>query len=156
MAYKVQVVVPILCSTILDVFPVVLFYRTASTLPAVAFPKKRTAFSAKLWLYCFNEGQTAYPFSNLGTPRCTGFSFCYGINVFLVRFRCLVNNRFRVWFWKGGLVYRSNSGTVSYFAGIREAGSYFTSKERIPHAPGLRSWARIAVETYRDKTRIRG
>ena len=75
MAYKVQVIVPILCSTILDVFPVILFYRTASTLPAVAFPKKRTAFSAKLWLYCFNEGQTADPFNNLGTPRRTVFSF---------------------------------------------------------------------------------
>ena len=29
----------------------------------------------------------------------------------------------------------------------REAGSYFTCKENTPHAPGLRSLARIAVET---------
>jgi hypothetical protein len=33
-----------------------------------------------------------------------------------------------------------------------EAGSYFTCKENTPHAPGLRSWARIAVETYISST----
>ena len=34
----------------------------------------------------------------------------------------------------------------------REAGSYFTCKENTPHAPGLRSLARIAVETYISST----
>jgi hypothetical protein len=34
----------------------------------------------------------------------------------------------------------------------REAGSYFTSKENTPHAPGLQSLARIAVETSISST----
>ena len=34
----------------------------------------------------------------------------------------------------------------------REAGSYFTCKENTPHAPGLRSLARIAVETSISST----
>ena len=34
----------------------------------------------------------------------------------------------------------------------REAGSYFTCKENTPHAPGLRSFARIAVGTSISST----
>jgi hypothetical protein len=44
MAYKVQVIEPILSSAMVAVFPMFLFYQNASTLPAAAFLKKKDDF----------------------------------------------------------------------------------------------------------------
>jgi hypothetical protein len=51
------VIEPILCSTILDVFLVILFYQTATTLPAIAYvSEKKDGFRCQILIVLFQRG----------------------------------------------------------------------------------------------------